>query len=94
MTDKFGSNAVFVSETEFGRLAWAMNATVNIIMPLEECIGLKRMLKRVSNLLALNNSDKLQQKRLAHYMSYISLHLNVKRDRYSKSLIYLLDETK
>ena len=60
MAAKFGSNAIFVSEKEFGRLAWDVNATVNINMPLAECIGLKRRLKRVSNLLALNNSDKLQ----------------------------------
>ena len=42
IADKFESNAIFVSETEFGRLAWDMNATVNINMPLDECIGLKR----------------------------------------------------
>ena len=41
MADKFGSNAIFVSETEFGYLALDMNATVNINMPLDECIGLK-----------------------------------------------------
>ena len=60
MAARFGSNAIFVSETKFGRLAWDMNATVNNNMPLAESIGLKRRLKRVSNLLALNNSDKLQ----------------------------------
>ena len=59
MVAKFGLNAIFVRETEFGRLASDMNATVNINMPLDECIGLKRRLKIVSNL-ALNNSDKLQ----------------------------------
>ena len=33
---------IFVTETEFGRLAWGMNATANINMPIDKCIAQKR----------------------------------------------------